>query len=691
MNMTHHLLKIKWLFFLFLGLPLFLFAQKAPEKFGKIDIQDLKTTVCPIDSNAHAYYIFDFGFITFEYEDTKVSLFGSGGSNKGFRLVFERHYRIKILDKIGAEHADFEIPLYMDGKAEEELADIRANTYNDSNNAVESFKLEKNKIIKEKTTKNLMTVKFPMPNVKEGSVIEVSYTIKSDFLYNLQDWYFQHEIPVLYSEYYVRIPEFFRYNQHLTGYVDVNMKKSERTESITLDFYDQIGGYGLQQRAGTQTIKYLEQVYQFTAKDIPAFVSEKYLRTPKNHISTLKFELQSVKMPGSDERSYTTTWEKIRDKLLEHEFFGLELKKTGFLKEEITPILKLNANGVQLIRAAQNFLRSKMSRNDLNSLYVQKSLKDAFKSGSGTTTEINLCLVMILRELGLNADPLILSTQSNGRINRIHPTISDFNCVVAIVELEGKKLLVDASDPFSDINLLPVRCINDFGLVVAPNQIDWIDLERLSSYKAQSVYKLKLNPADLTFTGTLDYNTGEYAAYSRRQKLGISGTKEKQTENLQSQYKGMQIKNSEITNFNNLDEKLKEHYDISINNYPEVAGDLIYFSPMFYETDSENPFKLEKRDYPVEFDFPLVIAKTVIIQIPSDFTIDAIPQSIILSLNNKAAKFTYTVEKIENSIQVSSQFNLNQTQFLPEEYPDLKEFYGQVIAKQNEKIVLKRN
>lgn len=687
--MTTQLLKCLWMYVL-LGLPVMLYAQKAPEKFGKIDIQDITTKVCPIDSNAQAYYIFDFGLLTFEYANTKISLTGSGNSNKGFRMVFERHFRIKILDNAAADVANIEIPLYKEGEAEEELSEIKANTYNDLNNSVETVKLEKSKIIKEQETDSRTVMKFPMPKVKAGSVIEVSYKVISDFLYNLQGWSFQYEIPVLKSEYHVRIPEYFRYNQHQKGYIKVNNKESTRAESITLEYYDQVNGYVLQQRAGTQTLRYQEQVYQYTAENVPAFVVEKYLRSPKSYISAVVFELQTIQFPGSIQHNYATDWESIRNKLLEHEKFGAELKKTGFLKEEVTALKQLNLTGAELVRATQTLLKSKMKWNESNGLYVTKPLRDAYKSGSGTTTEINLCLVILLRELGFEVFPLILSTQANGLINRTHPTISDFNCTVAIVTFEGKKVLVDASDPFSDINLLPIRCVNDYGLIITPLETQWIDLERIGSYKGQSVYNLELNPSDLSFTGTLDYNTGEYASYFRRKKLGNFATQAKQVEQLQSQYEGLQIKNAEITNFNNPSEKLKEHYEVNIKNYSEAAGDLVYFSPLFYETYTENPFKLVRRDYPVFFDYPALIAQTVAIQIPEDFAIDATPQSLLLSLYDKSAKFSYNITVNENTIQISSQLNINKTLFLPEEYADLKEFYGQVIAKQNEKIVLKK-
>ncbi len=49
------------------------FSQRPPEKFGKISKADFGPKYCPIDSNAHAYFIFDYGLSDFKYFQTKVS------------------------------------------------------------------------------------------------------------------------------------------------------------------------------------------------------------------------------------------------------------------------------------------------------------------------------------------------------------------------------------------------------------------------------------------------------------------------------------------------------------------------------------------------------------------------------------------------------------------------------------------
>ena len=58
-----------------------------------------------------------------------------------------------------------------------------------------------------------------MPNVKEGSVIEYKYTIRTNNIGMLRDFDFQTDIPVNYSEYKTYIPEYFIYNTKMKGFV----------------------------------------------------------------------------------------------------------------------------------------------------------------------------------------------------------------------------------------------------------------------------------------------------------------------------------------------------------------------------------------------------------------------------------------------------------------------------------------
>ncbi len=79
--------------------------QKTP-KLGKVSMDEMTSTVCPIDSSAQGYYIFEKGSTNFVYLSTTVRS-DDTGSDKGFQLTYKHHSRVKILDKGSSNKGDF--------------------------------------------------------------------------------------------------------------------------------------------------------------------------------------------------------------------------------------------------------------------------------------------------------------------------------------------------------------------------------------------------------------------------------------------------------------------------------------------------------------------------------------------------------------------------------------------------------
>ena len=169
------------------------YSQKSFMKFGDIPEEDLKMTKYIKDSTAGAVVLGDFGITKFVYSQ-----------DKGFTLDFERHVRIKIFDKRELDQADFSVLLYIgNGGNKEEFKSIKAITYNFENGKEIKTKMGKDALFEELADKNHEMVKFSLPNVKEGSVLDVTYEISSPYLFNLNNWKFQSSIPTVHSEYHV--------------------------------------------------------------------------------------------------------------------------------------------------------------------------------------------------------------------------------------------------------------------------------------------------------------------------------------------------------------------------------------------------------------------------------------------------------------------------------------------------------
>jgi len=665
-------------------------ASSQSTKFGKIEKKRLKETVCPIDSNAHAYFIFDIGDSFFDYAGTKVSSDPTVGSRKGFQIHFSKHFRIKFLDNtLIDDYANIEIPYYHDGGNEEVIGRVKVVSYNLENNKVEKTKLKNSDIIREDKTENWRILKFAIPNVKAGTIVEVNYSITSDFIYTLRSWQFQHMIPVLSSEYTVSIPEYFNYNLTQKGYFPIKHETSRLGRTITIDYTQHAQGLSVKQQSYSQSFDYIDNITKYTAENIPAFKVEKYLSTPDNYMSKIEFELESTLYPGDNVKLYTTTWEDITKKLLNHPDFGLEIRNAPYLRDDLAENFSNRKQDISLMNDILGLMKKKMKWNKTTTMFANTNLRSAYKNNSGNSADINLNLLMMLREAGFECYPVVLSTRSNGLIFPVHPSMSSFNYVVAMVKLDGKNYLLDATEPYTAPNLLPERCLNRKGRIIDKKINDWVNLQQGHSAAYQSKCNLTLND-DLTMKGEFKNDYFEFAAEEKRNEVAKYSEPDKYFESLNKNLGGAELSNGEIINLDSLNKEITLKGEISLKDRLTVAGDMIYFSPIIFHQMNENPFKLEKRNYPVEFSSPMSGMKTVQIIIPENFKIEELPKPVSYVLPDKSARFTYNTLQTGNTIIFTSTFQIQKDLYLPVEYANLKEFYNMVVNKEQEQVILKK-
>ncbi len=685
MKIQHHLS----IFLLTLSFSIFS-ANSQSTKFGKIDKVNLKETVCPIDSNAHAYFIFDIGNSYFYYAGTQVSSNSIKGSDKGFQIKFSRHFRIKFLDNSALdEYANIEIPYYKNGRDEEIIGQVKAVSFNLENNKIVKTKLKNKEIIREEKNANWNILKFAIPNVKAGSVIDVSYSITSDFLFNLREWQFEHLIPTVSSSYHVSIPEYFNYNVTQKGYYPVQTEHSSRSATINITYSQEAQGMTVKEKKYTQSFDLIENITNYTAENIPAFKVEKFLKTPENYLSKIEFELASTRYPNSTIKNYTTSWEKITETLLESSYFGKELKNAPYLRSDLTTNFSNRKPDQALMNDIFSFMKKKMKWNQITTKYANTNLRSAYKNGTGNSADINLNLLMMLREAGFESYPVVLSTTSHGLIFPVHPSISSFNYVVAMVKLDGKYYLLDATDPYTAPNILPERCLNGKGRIIDEKVNDWISLLQGNSAAYQSKCNLTLID-NLTLKGDFNNEYFDFAAEEKRNEVAKYSEPDKYFESLNKNLDGAELSNSEVINLDSLGKSFTLKGEIALKDRLTVAGDMIYFSPIVFHRMDENPFKLEKREYPVEFSSPISGMKTVQITLPENYKVEELPKPVAFVLPDKSARFTFSAIQYGNIITFTSIFQIQKDLYLPVEYANLKEFYNMVVNKEQEQVILKK-
>ncbi len=513
--------------------------------------------------------------------------------------------------------------------------------------------------------------------------MEIEYTIKSDFLFNLQEWYFQRAIPTLYSEYNVSIPEYFRYNQAQHGYYSIQTTTSTKNQSITFVNRE----ITTNAQPYTNKVQYTENCYRYLGTNIPAFPNEKFLKTESNYLSRIKFELQSTHFPNTPLRNYTTTWEEVDTKLTESEYFGKELSRSGHLDNDVK-VLKANGQqGEDLINAAMALIKQKISWDGINNKYLSSTLNKAYKTGKGNAADINLNLVVLLQKLGFETYPVVLSTQKNGIIHPAHPSLTSFNYVITMVLYNNTSYLLDATDPFSMPNLLPVRCLNDKGRIIGKPAEKWINLMNYKTYVAHAFYEMTLD-STLSLVGKVKKQLSEYGAYEYRLSVKNSNDALKTAKKMEEKANCI-VEDLKIDGLDSLSQNLAVSYKLTKTDGTNSSGGMIYFVPDIDPFFDENPFKLEKREFPVEFNYPIRIQQIYNYTLPGNYEITELPKPMVCRLPNGNGSFYFQTSKNGNLVNVSMMISIKNSIFLPGEYEGLKQFFQSIIDKHNEFILLK--
>lgn len=657
--------------------------------FGKVSMDELKSAECLIDSEAQAYYIFDKGRTDFVYYSTTIRT-DEAGSGKGFQMKYERHLRVKILNQAAVSAlADFELPLYIKGQDKEQIVSIKGVTYNLVDGKIVTTKLDSKQIITDRKDDNWIVVKFAMPDVREGSVFEVSYQILSDFFFNLQEWQFQRMYPVIYSEYNVAIPQYFYYNVNTQGYLSIDHVKSSASRSIVLTVIEKDQRTGDTERYSFKE-DYREHITKYYARDVPAFKAESFLRTPRNYLSKMTFELTGVQFPRSPYKNYSNSWGDVSKELMKHENFGRVLTRNSFLKDDIEAIKSSELTAEEQVVAVFERVKEKVKWNGVNSLFASDpNLRQAWNKGSGNSADINLTLVTFLTAIGIEAYPVALSTRANGIIPMSHPSISGLNYVIAMAMVGDDEILLDATDPFSGVGLLPERCLNDRGRIIDEHKSNWVKLDANTVSNQIISGNLTIDPRG-AFSGSVEFNENGYVAWNSRSAIRKHNNEQDYKEAVEKEYRGLKISDITISGADSIYDALKCKYQFSIEDRTEQIADMLIFNPLLIFAHSDNPFKLENRDYPVEY--PYMSRRRILLTytIPEGYEVESIPTPQRVLAEDRSFVFMYNVTQMGNTLHVVHDFSINKTLFLPNEYEALKSFYARVVDKHGEKVVLKR-
>ncbi|APG65300.1 hypothetical protein LPB136_08030 [Tenacibaculum todarodis] len=648
-------------------------------EFGKVSKIELEEKFYPLDSTTDAAYLYRGRKTYYDFNQQEGS----------FNVTTEVHNRIKIYNKEGFDKATQNIYYYKpsSNKDTEKVTSIKAYTFNLGE---KKQKLSSRDIFDKEENKYWSLKKLTMPNIKEGCIIDIKYKIISPFYNKIDDLDFQFEIPVKNLDYSLLIPEYFLFNNIPKGYYYIKPKIERKSNFIEINTKNRSGWNTSKTTYNYSKIDYVSLSSKYNAKNIPALKdNETFVSNISNYRGGVKFELREInffKLGGSI-NTYSTSWENVSKKIYQSSSFGSELNKTNYFKNDLQNLIKTNSSNLEKTIAIFQFVKSKVKWNGYNGKYTDVGVKKAYKEGVGNVADINLILTSMLREAGLNASPVLVSTRKNGV--PLFPTLEGFNYVIALVEFPNNTYtLLDATEPYSSPNILPTRALNWNGRkVTREGKSSWIKLTSNKLAEEENTVTIKI-ASDTSGSGFLRSKLDNLNALNFRKSY--SHIKNEELINKLEEKYNIEIENYRLSNKKNISKPINQMSKFSSEDLVERINGKLYVHPLLFLTQTENPFKAESRKFPVDFTSPWKEINKTSIEIPEGYKIETTPDNLAIGLPDNLGFFKFQTTTTEKKIKVLSHIQFNSAIISPQYYPILKEFYSKVVAKQLEKIVLSK-
>jgi len=651
--------KITTLFILILSFQAYT-QDQADYTFGKITQEELNLKNYKLDSTANAVILLDLGtteFINKVDEEAGIT----------YRRVSSSYYqKIKFFTKENFEHATYTIPL----TNESNVINIKAVTHNN----LDKTYLDEDLIYEERINDDKREVKFTLPNLKEGSIIEVEYTVETPIKFNLTSWVFQSDIPVKYSQFKASIPGNYVFNRKLSGFLKLKTNTSEvKRNCFIISHFERASSC---------------EVVTYAMENIPAFIEEEYMTDKDNFISKIKFELSEYQRINGTKDKYTSTWKDVDKKFKTNENIGGQLKKYKHFEDVIPSEIKILGSDLEKAKEVFTFIRNNFNWNKEQGIFGKINVKEAFKNKVGNVGEINISLINALKSVGLNAELILISTRKNGYATKLYPVMSDFNYFIAKVIINNKTYLLDATDKLLPFGLLSYKCLNGYGRVMDfKNGSYWIDIVPESNSKRQLSSSLKLN-IDGTITGKLRIANFGYEALIKRRAIENKSEDDIIAE-FESLFNNLEVINYNLSSKTEIDKPIIETMEILIEGESDFTN--YYINPFLSEQIKTNPFKLDNRLYPVDYGFQRKYIVNFSLEVPEGYLINSFPKPKALTLPENGGSYKLVSQKVNHTkINLNSTFKINKPIFYNTEYQTLKILYNQTINSQKIPIEIKK-
>lgn len=631
--------------FLSLGLSATDFDNETEPKilFGKVTPADFDLSAHKFDTTADAVIIANNGSARMGIAKEQVTT-----------LQHKVTKRIKILSENGKKLANNSIKLLGSNR----IGKFSGYTHILKDGEVSSYKMGKKDFFYDNQQEGLSVVKFTIPKVEVGAIIELEYTYLSDYYFYIPDWLFQDKYPVLSSSFEFVHPRLMTYYIIPQMNVPFNSFHNSATKKPNDPFL----------------------LKRWTVKDLPAYLPEPLTYADDKFICKLSFEKSSGYRANWDDFCDNTisTLEWYKPFFNSHNFFNTYIRK------------RKGESKTQLAQRIYYKIRNQFKCKNSNSVKPELVPRQIVRNKKTNSTDINLFLFSCLKHFGFRTSPVLINTRNNGKPIMDVPILSKLNHVACYLKIDGQVLFLDASKPYYKFGVLPPFCYNGFAHIVDEKHIA-VNLSANNIKEIQqTTTTYTLDTVNNKIVSSTKKELGEYASMLvrktlRKQTIEEFEKKHKVTKQDENGLDSFYLKQNETDTFLY---QLHSYSSQELEKFGEEYS--IRLEKKYTSEKLDNALKAKNRKYPIELPYAKYYVYSSELEIPSGFKVVETPESAIIELPDNKGSFNYFVEKTEEKVSISTILKLNKSVFKPHEFSELKKFYATISSLNENAIIISK-
>jgi hypothetical protein len=609
---------------------------------GEFTEAEKSITECPFDKEADAVVIFDDAFANHDDQ---------------YHLIYTRRTRLKVLKPKGNRYGDVAIR-YLNKDDAEYVSDIEAYTYN-PRSVPEIKKVPSSAIYRQKLNERWSVVKIAMPEVQPGTIIEYKYITTAKNYNYLDDWYFQRELPVMYSHFSLIIMPNFEFTYRVF-----------KSELLSIDIKKEKEG----------------RIY-FTMNNIAGLRDEPFMDAEKDYLQHVEFQMSGYQGTFGGTTRYMTTWDELTREIMTAPSFGLQLNKNIPVGPEWINKVKAIMPAFERMTAVYNFVYKNINWNGTGGIAAIDGVKETWEKKQGSSGDVNLLLINLLKEAGLEVYPLLVSERGHGKVNPEYPFIDQFNKTMACVLIDGKKYVLDAAGPYTPPFMIPFSVINTKAFLVTKKKSTIITLAETEK-KDRNFVNIQARIDDNgTMTGKAFIQSDEYARLTRMRAW--QRDKDRFKENYYTTYEaGLKVDSLQMHNLENDSLSLEQQFNFTIP--PTASGDYKLINLNLFTGIAKNPFISDIRFTNIDFGCLQSHSVMEFIELPPSLKIETLPRNLRMIMPDTSITFSRLMEVKDNVLRVKYEISTRRPVFTADEYEYVKDFYKRMASIMNEQIVLRK-